>query len=45
MSDCLGFFIGDILDIQVASTNRKLSPLSQDWTPQVRVASGYVYDR
>ena len=45
MSDCLGFFIADILDIQVASTNRKLSPLSQDWTPQVRVASGYVYDR
>lgn len=45
MSDSLGFLIADLLDIQVKSANRVLSPLSREWAPQVRVPSGYAYDR
>lgn len=45
MADCLGFFIADLLDIQVSSANHVLSPLSREWESRRRVASGYVYDR
>lgn len=44
MADCLGFFIADLLDIQIKSSNHVLSPLSRKWTQRVRVSSGYVYD-
>ena len=44
MSNCLGFFIADVLDIQVESSRRSLSPLCRDWKPVRRVAAGYAYD-
>lgn len=44
MADCLGFFIADLLNIQIKSTQCFLSPLSKNWKPTARIASGYIYE-